>query len=262
MEYGFNRARLAPNECKTSKRMDEKKSGLYVALLCFAFQSPSRLCAGLSTLLTLSVLLLVAGILVLDNSLLALLPGSGSGPGGRTRPLSLLPGAHIGQLTAALAVASTAKFHGKVLGGDLGKELLLIAGAEDVDLVNGDRVEEALDDGEDAAEAPGGVDEVQLAETLGVVVLRDLGGLADVAVNRGDAGDADALQVHDGAASLEELAGLAGAGGQTGVGQLLVLGDQVLQHALGGGDLVHGIEVDLAQLLDVDRTAILWVEVG
>lgn len=35
MEYGLNRARLAPNECKTSKRMDEKKSCLYVTLFCF-----------------------------------------------------------------------------------------------------------------------------------------------------------------------------------------------------------------------------------
>lgn len=244
------------------RRSEWMKRKVVYMLLCFAFQSPSRLRAGLSTLLTLSVLLLVAGILILDDGLLVLLLGSGSGPGGRARPLSLLPGTHIGQLTAALALASTAELLGEVLGGDLGKELLLVAGAEDVDLVNGDRVEEALDDGEDAAEAPGGVDDVQLAETLGVVVLRDLGGLADVAVDGGDAGDADALQVHDGAAGLEELAGLAGAGGQTGVGHLLVLGDEVLQHALGGGDLVHGIEVDLAQLLDVDGTAILWVEVG
>lgn len=126
-----------------------------------------------------------------------------------------------------------------------------------MDLVDGDGVEEALDDAEDAAEAPGGIDQVQLAQTLGVVVLRDFGCLAHVAVHGGDAGDTDALQVHNGAAGLEQLAGLAGACGETRIGQLLVLGDEVLQHALAGGDLVHGVEVDLAQLLDVDGTAIL-----
>jgi hypothetical protein len=53
------------------------------------------------------------------------------------------------------------------------------------------------------------------------------------------------------------VAGLARAGGETRVGHLLVLNDEVGQHALIGGDLAHGVEVDLAELLDVKRPAIL-----
>lgn len=140
----------------------------------------------------------------------------------------------------------------------MSEQLLLVTAAEDVDLGHGHGVEEGLDGTESAAEAPGGIDEVQLSQTLGVVVLRDVGGLLDVSVDGGNAGDSDTLEIHDCAAGLEELAGLAGACGQTGVGQLLVLGDQVLQHTVGGGDVVHLVQVDLAQLLDVDGAAILF----
>jgi hypothetical protein len=41
------------------------------------------------------------------------------------------------------------------------------------------------------------------------------------------------------------------------VGNLLVLDNQVLQHAVLGGDLVHGGEVDLAKLLNVKGTTVL-----
>ena len=126
-----------------------------------------------------------------------------------------------------------------------------------MDLLDGDGVEEALDDVENAAETPGGVDQVQLAQSLGVVVLRDGGSLTNVSVDGGNAGDPDALQVHDCAAGLHQTAGLSRTGGQAGVRQLLVFADQVLQHAFASGDLVHGVEVDLAQLFDVDGTAIL-----
>lgn len=126
-----------------------------------------------------------------------------------------------------------------------------------MDLADSDGVKETLDNTEDGAEAPGGVDDVELTQALGVVVLGDLGGLTDVAVDGGDAGNTDTLHIHDCAAGLEELAGLARAGGETGVGHLLILGDEVLQHTLAGGDLVHLVEVDLAQLLNVKGTAIL-----
>lgn len=126
-----------------------------------------------------------------------------------------------------------------------------------MDLVDSDGVEEALDNVEGGAESPGRVDQVQLTQTLGVVVLRDVGGLFHVSVDGGDVGDADALEVHDCAAGFHQAAGLTRAGGETGVGELFVFADQVLQHPLGGGDLVHGIEVNLAQLFDVDGTAIL-----
>lgn len=199
------------------------------------------LCGGLSILL-----------LFLSSSGLGLL-----GPRGLASPLGVLPGALVGELTATLTRAGTAELDGQVLLGDLGEQLLLVTTAKDVDLLNSDGVEETLNDAENAAETPGGVDQVQLAETLGVVVLGDLGGLANVSVDGGNAGNTDTLQVHNSAAGLEQLASLARAGGETGVRQLLVLGDEVLQHALGAGDLVHGVQVDLAQLLDVKGTAIL-----
>lgn len=53
------------------------------------------------------------------------------------------------------------------------------------------------------------------------------------------------------------MTGLAGAGREARVGHLLIFDDEVRQHALVGGDLAHGDEVDLAELLDVQRPAIL-----
>lgn len=53
------------------------------------------------------------------------------------------------------------------------------------------------------------------------------------------------------------MAGLARAGGQTGVGHLFVFADEVLHHALLTGDLAKSSEVDVAELLNVDRAAIL-----
>ena len=207
------------------------------------------LCGGLGGLLSLNFLL-HSGL-----GLGLLLRGS---PLGGLGPLGLLPRAHVAELAASSARAATAELNGEVLGGNLSQQVLLVAGAEHVDLVHGHGVQEALDHVEHAAETPGGVDQVKLAQTLGVVVLGDGRRLLDVSVHGGDAGDTDALEVHDGAASLEQLTSLARASGQAGVGELLVLGHEVLQHALGGGDLVHSVKVDLAQLLDVDRSAILF----
>ena len=199
------------------------------------------LCAGLGTLLAFGILLLRAGVLVRDGGSIAL-----GGPGRCANPLRVLPRALVSELTAALTLAGTTELSGQVLRGDLSQQVRLVTTTQNVDLVHGHGVKEALDDTEDAAEAPGGVDEVQLTQTLRVVVLRDVRGLAHVAVHGGNAGDTDALQIHNRAAGLEQLAGLARAGGQPRVGHLLVLGDKVLQHALTGRDLVHGIEVDLA----------------
>jgi len=128
-----------------------------------------------------------------------------------------------------------------------------------VDLLHGDRVEPALDDGPNGAETPGGVDEVEAAKALGVVVLRHGAGLLDVAEHLGRLHQANALEVHDSAAGLEEKAGLAAAGGQAGVRQALVLDGKVREHALGGGDLVHGVKIDATELLDIDGATILWV---
>lgn len=182
-------------------------------------------------------------------------------PLGGTSPLLLAPGAHIAHVAAAGALAGAAELLGEVLGRDLGEQLLGVAAAEDVDLGDGDGVEPGLDDVPDGAEAPGRVDEVELAETLGVVVLRERRGLLDVAEDRGRLGQTDALEIHDGAAGFEAGAGLARARGQARIGEALVLDGKVGKHALGCCDLVHGVQVDLAELLDVDGATILGGDV-
>lgn len=168
-----------------------------------------------------------------------------------------MPWASIAVLAATLAGAGAAKLLGDVLGGDVLQQLALVAAAEDVDLLDGDGVQPALDNAPHGREAPGSVDEEQLAQTLGVVVLGDDRGLADVRVHLGNLGQGDALEVHDGAARLEEVAGLAGAGGQTGVSHTLVFDGKIGEHAVGGRDLVHGIQVNAAEGLDVNGAAIL-----
>jgi hypothetical protein len=174
-------------------------------------------------------------------------------------PLSVPPGARIAQLAALLTLARPTERLGKVLRGDLCQQLGLVSAAQDVDLGAGDGVEELLDDAEDAGEAPGRVDDVHLTQTLRVVVLADLGHGAKVAVDGAGLADADALQVHDCARGLEEVAGFAGAGGEAGVGHLFVFADEVLNHAFLRGDLSEGGEVDIAELLDVEWAAILLV---
>jgi hypothetical protein len=126
-----------------------------------------------------------------------------------------------------------------------------------VDLGTCNGVEELLDHAEDAGKTPGRVDDVHLAQTLGVVVLTDLRYGAQVAVHGGGLANTNTLQIHDCAGSLEEVARLAGAGRKTGVGHLFVFADKVLDHALLGRDLSECGEVDVAKLLDVERAAIL-----
>lgn len=110
------------------------------------------------------------GALVLDDIVGLLFPLGGLGP------LGVVPWAGVRVLTAARALAGAAKGLGEVLGGNLLEEFRLVATTEDVDLLDGDGVEPALDDAPDGGEAPGGVDDVQLAEALRVVVLGDDGG--------------------------------------------------------------------------------------
>ena len=92
-----------------------------------------------------------------------------------------------------------------------------------MDFLHGHRIEEALDEIKRAAESPGSVDQVQLAESFGVVVLEDGGGGLDVAVDGADFADADTLEVHDGAAGFEEAAGFTAAGWEPRVGEVFVL---------------------------------------
>jgi hypothetical protein len=83
--------------------------------------------------------------------------------------------------------------------------------------------------------------------------------LLDIAINGGDFADSHALEIHYCAASFEELAGLARTGWKARVGELLILDGEVLEHSFGGRDFVHSGEIDVAQLFDVDWSAILFV---
>jgi hypothetical protein len=218
----------------------------------------SRSClSSVSTLSNRSSLGGLCGLLDLralvlnDLGILLLLPPSRAGK------LGLMPRTSVAVLTATLTLALTAEGLGKVLGRDLLEKLALVSGSEDVDLGNGDGVQIALDNAPDSRETPRGVDDIQLAETLGVVVLGDDGSLLDVGVNLRNLADGDTLEVHNSAACLEEVTSLAGASGKTGIGNALVLDSKVLKHTISGGDLVHSVQVDTAKSLDVDWSAIL-----
>ena len=145
----------------------------------------------------------------------------------------------------------------QVLLRDLRIKLLVVAATKNVDLGHSDWVQELLDDAENARETPRRIDDVQATETLRVVVLTDARRLLQVPVDTGRLHEPHALQVHDCATSLEQVSGLARAGGQTRIGHLLVLDHEVLQHAVVAGDLAHGFEVDVAERFDVKRSSVL-----
>ncbi len=175
----------------------------------------------------------------------------------RSRPLRILPRSHVTKLTSALTRARPTELFRKVLRRHLAQQISLIATSQNVNFLHRHRIEEALDHTEHRREAPRRVDQVQLAQTLGVVVLRDGRGLLDVAVDGTDFADAHALEVHDRAAGFEQGAGFARAAGEAGVGDFFVFHDQVLQHAFGRRDFVHGGQIDLAELFDVDGSSVL-----
>ena len=126
-----------------------------------------------------------------------------------------------------------------------------------MDLLDGDWVEEVLDQGKEGGETEWCVDNVELSEALRVVVLGNGGSLVNVSQGGLGVPHGDTLKVEDRAAGLEEVAGLAGASWETWVGQLLVLDGEVLEHALLGREFVHFWEINLAELLDVEWATIL-----
>jgi len=178
-------------------------------------------------------------------------------PSRRPRPLRILPRTLITKHTTALALTTASEHLGQILFRHLAQQLLLVTAAQDMDFIHGDRVQEPLDERKHGAETPGGVDDVQLPQPLRVVVLADAAGLLDVVVDGGGLAEADAFKVHDCAAGFQEGVCAAGAGGQAGVGDFFVLDHEVGEHAFGGGDFVHGGEVDFAELFDVERAAVL-----
>lgn len=192
------------------------------------------------------------GAVVLDRLVVILLL-----PPGGSCPFRVVPWAGIRVLATTFAFANTTKLDRDTLRVDVLHEFALVTAAKNVNLLDGDGIEPALDDAPDGREAPGGIDEEKLAQALGVVVLGDDGSLTNVGVDGWDLGQSYALEVHDGAASLQKMTGLAGTGGQTGIGDALVLDGKVGKHALGGGDFVHGSQINATKGLDVDGTAIL-----
>lgn len=126
-----------------------------------------------------------------------------------------------------------------------------------MNLTDRHRIQVPLNHAEHAAKPPGSINNIQLSQPLGVMVLGDSRRLLDVAVHRRDLGHADSLHVHDCAACFEEFTGFAGAGRETWVCDFFVFDDEVLEHAFAGGEFVEGVEVDVAVLFDVDWAAVL-----
>jgi hypothetical protein len=118
-------------------------------------------------------------------------------------------------------------------------------------------VKEPLHHRKHSRKSPRRIDDVKLAETLRIVVLRNTRGGLDVRVHTAGFRQTDTLHVHDCAACFEEMARLAAASGKTWIRYLLVLAYQVGEHAVGGRNLVHGGEVDVAEGLNVYWSAIL-----
>lgn len=108
-----------------------------------------------------------------------------------------------------------------------------------MDLAHSNRIKKPLDDAEHAAETPGRVDDIQFPQALGVVVLGDARRGLDVRVVVRGGRDAQALEVHDRAAGLEEVVVFTAAGGEAGVCYFFVLDDEVREHAFGCCDFVE-----------------------
>lgn len=88
-------------------------------------------------------------------------------------------------------------------------------------------------------------------------MLANVAGLLDVGGDFPELAHADVLEIHDRAARLNKLASLVGAHGQSFSLELLILDDELLQLAFRRGDLIQCLDVQLSQLLNVQRPAIL-----
>lgn len=175
----------------------------------------------------------------------------------RADVLSVSPRTVISKLDTALALALAAKLNRQVLDGDLLEQLRLVLRSENKDLGNGDGIKETLDQGKDGSKSKGSVDEVELAHSLGVVVLANVGGLTDVGVDLGGSRQRNSLEIHDGARGLHKVSLQTRAGRKSVASKRLVLPDQVLEHLFLSSDLVHFVDLDSTELLNVDWSAVL-----
>jgi hypothetical protein len=116
---------------------------------------------------------------------------------------------------------------------------------------------QTLDHGPDRAERPRRVDDVELAHDLRVAVLPDRRRRHDVVLDVVKARERDALQVHDRAERLHRVPDRARGGGHARRQRALVLADQALQQPLLRRDRIKCLDVQFADSLNVDWTAIL-----
>ena len=168
-----------------------------------------------------------------------------------------VPRPSIAQATPAIALTRPSKLLRQVLRRDLREELVLICGANDVDLVHRHLVQPDLDDGPHGAERPRRVDNVELAHYLRIAVLPDRRSLHDVVLDAVEVGERDALQVQDRAERLDWVPDLARGSGHARGQRALVLADQSLQQSLLRRGGVERFDVQLAKTLNVDRATIL-----
>ena len=163
----------------------------------------------------------------------------------------LLPRAGIAERAATRAVAGTTEVFGEVLHGDLSEKLVLIGGADDVDLGDGNFVEPTLDDVPDGREGPRCVDDVELAHRLRVAVLADRRRLENVILDAVEVGERHAREVEDRARRLDRVARRARACGEAVAQAALVLPHEPLQLTVDGGEGVQSLDVEFSKTLDV-----------
>lgn len=123
------------------------------------------------------------------------------------------------------------------------------------------------------------VDDVKLAHYLGVyqrvsnkptvhsqsqarppkltVVLPDSTSGRNVILDLVERADPSPVQVHDRATRLDQVTLSVGTRGQTLTQKLFVLADEVLELTFLGGECVELVDIELAELFDVDRSAVL-----
>ena len=116
-----------------------------------------------------------------------------------------LPRALIAQGAAAFALTSSAEKLWQVLLRYLSKQLGLITTSKNVDLLNSHRVKKAFYHAKDRGEAPRRIYQIELPQSLRIVVLGDCRSLFDIAVHRAHFGDANSFEIHDAATSFEQL---------------------------------------------------------
>lgn len=100
----------------------------------------------------------------------------------RSSPLGIRPWTLIAKHTPALTstLAGSTKSLWKILCWNLCEKLLLVTTTQDVDLLNGDRIQPTFHDAPDGGKSPWCIDHVEFSESLWIVVLRHVGSQFDV----------------------------------------------------------------------------------